>query len=189
MSKHYEIAIIVGSLRKESITRKVAHSLIENAPESFKCTFLEIGDLALYNEDLETANAPASWLRFRQNISTSDAVLFLTPEYNRSLSGCIKNAIDVGSRPEGMNVFDGKPAGVVSVTPYKMGAFGANHILRQSLVYLNMPVMQQPEAYIGGAAELFNQDGSLKTEETKQIFTTFMKAYEKWIVTISAGTA
>ena len=187
MPQQYEIAIIVGSLRKESHTKKVAQALVANGPPSFKCTFLEIGDLPLYNEDLETANPPAPWTRFRGEVSKADAVLFFTPEYNRSLSGCIKNAIDVGSRPAGKNVFAGKPAGVVSVTPYNLGAFGANHILRQSLVYLNMPVMQQPEAYFSNAGNLLNADGSVKTEETKKIFTTFMKSFEKWIATTSAS--
>jgi NAD(P)H-dependent FMN reductase len=121
-----KVALLVGSLRKASLTRKVANALITVAPSSLKCSFAEIGDLPLYNEDLEP-DAPAPWTRFRSEMRNRDAVLFLTPEYNRSVPGSLKNAIDVGSRPSGKSVFDGVPAGVVSVTPYRLGAFGANH--------------------------------------------------------------
>jgi NAD(P)H-dependent FMN reductase/ketosteroid isomerase-like protein len=179
MNTRFEIAIIVGSLRKGSFTNKVAHALVKNAPASMHCTFIEIGGLPLYNEDLED-KVPA-WKRFRAQIAASDAVLFLTPEYNRSISACIKNAMDVGSRPQNKSVWDAKPAGVVSVTPYKMGAFGANHILRQSLVYLNMPVMQQPEAYIGDAGTLFGRGNKLKDAKTKKRLADFMGAWEQWI--------
>lgn len=174
-----KVAILVGSLRKASLTRKVANALITVAPSSLKCSILEIGDLPLYNEDLET-EAPAPWTRFRSEMRASDAALFLTPEYNRSMPGSIKNAIDVGSRPPGKSVFDGMPAGVVSVTPYKLGAFGANHAIRQTFVFLNMPAMQQPEAYIGGAAELFDDAGALKNDDTRVFLTKFMTAFETW---------
>jgi ketosteroid isomerase-like protein len=96
----------------------------------------------------------------------------------------LKNALDIGSRPQGKNIWDGKPAGVVSVTPYKMGAFGANHHVRQALVYLNMPAMQQPEAYIGGAADLFDDDGNLANEETRRFLKRFMAAFEQWVTTL-----
>jgi chromate reductase, NAD(P)H dehydrogenase (quinone) len=185
MGARIDVAVLVGSLRKASLTRKVARALIENSPTSFNATIREIGDLPMYNEDLE-GQAPA-WERFRKDIATADAVLFATPEYNRSVPGCLKNAVDVGSRPSGKSVWDGKPAGIVSVTPYKLGAFGANHHLRQSLVFLNMPVMQQPEAYISGAGELFGEDGSLKNEETRQFFTKFMSSFEHWISRFSSG--
>ena len=183
-----EIAVLIGSLRKDSLTKKVAHAVIEYAPSSIHCTLPEIGDLPLYNQDLED-NVPPAWSRFRAEIARARAVLFLTPEYNRSIPACLKNAIDVGSRPEGKNVFDGLPAGVISVTPYKMGAFGANHILRQSLVFLNMPVMQQPEAYIGGAGDLFDEHGTLKNEETKKFLTQFMDAFTHWGTMIATATA
>ena len=185
MGARFDIAVLVGSLRKASFTRKAAGALIASSPASFNATIVEIGDLPLYNEDLEGQTAP--WDRFRKEIAGVHAVLFTTPEYNRSVPGGLKNAVDVGSRPSGRSVWDGKPAGIVSVTPSRLGAFGANHHLRQSLVFLNMPVMQQPEAYISGAGELFAEDGSLKNEETKQFFTKFMSSFEHWISRFSDG--
>jgi NAD(P)H-dependent FMN reductase/ketosteroid isomerase-like protein len=177
-----KVAVLVGSLRKESLTRKVANALIALAPNALECSVLEIGGLPLYNEDLD-GEPPAAWTAFRSEIKSRDAVLFLTPEYNRSIPACLKNAVDVGSRPEGKNLWDGLPAGVVSVTPYKMGAFGANHALRQTFVFLNMPVMQQPEAYIGGAGELFDEKGNLKSSETREFLAKFIDAFATWIGT------
>ena len=173
-------AIVVGSLRAGSFSRKVAKALIAHAPRSLACRIVEIGEMPLYNEDLE-GDAPASWTRFRDEIRDVDAILFVTPEYNRSIPACLKNAVDVGSRPSGKSVFDGMPAGVVSVTPYKLGAFGANHALRQTFVFLNMPVMQQPEAYISNAGDLFADDGKLKSEDTDKFLRTFMDKFAAWI--------
>src|ERR1700742_1124685 len=175
----FKVAVIVGSLRKKSLTRKVAKAMMSVAPENLSCSFVEIGDLPLYNEDLDE-NPPASWTRFRSEVGSHDAMLFLTPEYNRSLSGCLKNAVDVGSRPGGENSFDGKPAGVVSVTPYKLGAFGANHALRQTFVYLDIPVMQQPEAYIGGARDLLDEHGEVRSPEAAKMLEGFMRAFAGW---------
>jgi NAD(P)H-dependent FMN reductase len=177
-----DVVVLVGSLRKASLTRITAKSLIALAPSSLRCEIEEIGDLPLYNEDLET-DVPESWRRFRARIKACDAILFATPEYNRSIPGCLKNALDVGSRPKGANVFDRLPAGIVSVTPFKLGAFGANHALRQCFVFLNMPAMQQPEAYIGDAANLFDERGTLKVESTRQFLTTFMTSLAKWFET------
>jgi NAD(P)H-dependent FMN reductase/ketosteroid isomerase-like protein len=185
-SRAASIAVIVGSLRKDSFSRKVAQALIARAPAPLACHIVEIGDLPIYNEDLD-AKPPASWTRFRAQIGAADAILFVTPEYNRSVPGCLKNAIDVGSRPQGENLFDGLPAGVVSVTPYKMGAFGANHALRQTFVYLNLLVMQQPEAYIGGAAELFDKAGTLTSDDTKTFFDRFLMAFDTWVTNIRGG--
>jgi NAD(P)H-dependent FMN reductase len=179
----FKVAVIVGSLRKKSLTRRVAKAMMSVAPANLECRLIEIGDLALYNEDLEE-RPPASWQRFRSDVEAHDAVLFLTPEYNRSFSGCIKNAVDVGSRPEGENLFEGKPAGVVSVTPYKLGAFGANHALRQTFVYLNIPAMQQPEAYISDAANLFGSNGEFEREDTREFFSKYMAAFARWVETI-----
>lgn len=180
------VAVIVGSLRKESLTKKFAVALLNRAPKNLTCSFIEIGDLPLYNEDLDDT-PPATWQRFRDAIKKSDGILFLTPEYNRSVPGCLKNAVDVGSRPQGGSVFDGKPTAVVSVTPYKLGAFGANHALRQTFVFLNMPVMQQPEAYIGGAGELLDARGELRDKDTQALCTKFMEAFAHWIDTVNAG--
>lgn len=183
MPNHFDVAILIGSLRKASLTRKVAQALTSLAPERLRCRIVEIGDLQMYNQDLDD-HPPASWIRLRKDIATAQAVLILTPEYNRSVPACLKNALDIGSRPAGENAWNGKPTGVVSVTPYKLGAFGANQHVRQALVYLNMPVMQQPEAYIGGAAELFDEQGKLKNAETQKILKQYMTAFERWVATL-----
>ena len=156
MGKVYNVAVLVGSLRKDSLNRKVALALAELSPASLKLDIVEIGDLALYNEDIDVTPPPASYSTFRDQVRPADAVLFVTPEYNRSVPGVLKNAIDVGSRPYGQSVFSGKPGAVISVSPGAIGGFGANQHLRQSLVFLNVPCMQQPEAYLGGAGDAFD---------------------------------
>src|SRR4029077_14311826 len=171
-----QVAVIVGSLRKESLSRKIAQNVIERARGRLECRLVEIGDLPLYNDDLESAE-PATWRRFRGEISAASAVLFVTPEYNRSIPGVLKNAVDVGSRPSGRSVFRGKPAGVISQTPHKLGAFGANQALRQTFVFLDMPVLQQPEVYIGGSAELLDARGQLKSAETVKLIDSFIDAF------------
>jgi chromate reductase len=175
------VATIVGSLRKESYNRKMAHALADLAAPGMKLEIVEIGDLPLYNEDLEKNSPPAQWLAFRDRIRPFDAVLFVTPEYNRSVPGVLKNAIDVGSRPYGKSVWSGKPAAVVSVSPGAIGGFGANHHLRQSLVFLDMPALQQPEAYIGGAAKLFDDKGNLTNDGTRDFLKSFLQKFATWI--------
>jgi chromate reductase len=141
---------------------------------------VEIGGLPLYNQDDEASPSPAV-TAFRQHIGACDAVLFVTPEYNRSVPGVLKNAIDVGSRPSGKSVWSGKPAAVISISPGAMGAFGANHHLRQSLVFLDMPTLAQPEAYIGFAAELFDESGAIKKHDTKRYLEKVLGAFARWI--------
>ena len=175
------VAVMVGSLRKDSINRKVALALVALAPESLRCSFVEIGDLPLYNQDLDTAAPPPAWTAFRASIRAADALLFVTPEYNRSVPGALKNAIDVGSRPSGQNVWNGKPGAVVSVTQGALGAFGANHALRQTLVFVNVPVMAQPEAYLGRAAALFDAEGKLTDDSTREFLKKFAAAFAQWI--------
>ena len=136
----------------------------------------------MFNEDLE-ATPPSEWVAFREQIVAADGLLFLTPEYNRSVPGVLKNAIDVGSRPYGQNLWDGKPGAVVSVSIGNISGFGANHHLRQSLTFINVPAMAQPEAYIGGAAELFDDKGNLTNDSTKEFLKSFMVAFEKWVDT------
>jgi chromate reductase len=181
MSTPYNVAVIVGSLRKDSISRKAALALADLAPETLTLSAVEIGDLPLYDEDVEADGPPEAWTRFREQVKASDAVLFVTPEYNRSVPGGLKNAIDVGSRPYGASAFAGKPAAVMSISPGALGAFGANHHLRQSLVFLDMPVLQQPEAYIGGAGSLFDEHGEVAEEGTKMFFQSFAEAFSNWI--------
>ncbi|MDY7565662.1 NAD(P)H-dependent oxidoreductase [Pseudomonas sp. RTC3] len=180
MSQVYTIAVVVGSLRKDSINRKVARALVALAPSSLKLNIVEIGDLPLYNEDIDSDSPPAAYTAFRQQISAADGVLFVTPEYNRSVPGVLKNAIDVGSRPYGKSAWDGKPGAVVSASPGAIGGFGANHHLRQSLVFLNVPCMQQPEAYLGNAGTFFDAAGTV-SEQTKPFLQTFMNAFAAWV--------
>ncbi len=175
-----KVAVLVGSLRKDSINRKVAHAFIELAPSSLKLEIIEIGQLPLYNQDGD-ANPPQPWSDFRQRIKAADAVLFVTPEYNRSVPAPLKNAIDVGSRPYGQSVWNGKPGAVVSASPSAIGGFGANHHLRQSLVFLNVPAMQQPEAYLGHADKFFDASGKLTNESTRKFLQDFMTAFAAWI--------
>lgn len=174
------VAVVIGSLRSQSWSRKLANEIIRRAQEKLTCTVLEIGDLPLYNEDMEEQPPPA-WQRFRQQIDASDAVLFVTPEYNRSVPGVLKNAVDVGSRPGGRNHWAGRPAAVVSQTPYKLGAFGANHALRQTFSFLDMPVLQQPEMYIGGIGEKFDPAGKLTDPELGKLLDTFIARFADWI--------
>ena len=181
MSTTPNVAVLVGSLRKESFTRKVAKALIELAAPALKLEIVEIGTLPFYNQDLETENPPAEWVTFRDRIRPADAVLFATPEYNRSVPAVLKNAIDVGSRPYGKSVFDKKPAAVVSVSPGVIGGFGANQHLRQSLVFLNMPPLQMPEAYIGGADKLFDENGKLTNNSTREFLSKYLQAFAAWI--------
>ncbi len=175
-----KIAVLVGSLRKESFTRKTAKALIALAPESLALEIIEIGGLPLYNQDLEET-PPDAWTEFRERLKGFDALLFVTPEYNRSVPAVLKNAIDVGSRPYGKNIWDGKPGAVVSVSPGALGAFGANHHLRQSLVFLNVPTMAQPEAYVGGAAKLFDERENLTNDSTREFLKKFMSAFADWV--------
>jgi len=178
-----DVAVLVGSLRKDSLNRKTARALAELAPGNLKLDIVEIGDLPLYNQDLDTETPPPKWQTFRDRIRRADAVLFVTPEYNRSVPGALKNAIDVGSRPYATSAWNKKPAAVVSVSPGAIGGFGANHHLRQSLVFLNMPAMQQPEAYIGGAEKLFDASGKLTVEPTRDFLRKFLQAFAAWIET------
>ncbi|MDO5673747.1 MAG: NAD(P)H-dependent oxidoreductase [bacterium] len=182
-----KIAVLIGSLRKDSFNRKLAHFLVQSAPAPLQLEIVEIGDLPMYNEDLETANAPASWTEIRKKIAACDGLLFLTPEYNRSVPAALKNVLDVGSRPWGQNVWNGKPAAVISLSLGALGGFGANHHLRQSLTCLNVPVLQQPEAYIGNAPSFFDDKGNFVKEDTKEFLTSFMQAFAAWVDKFSAN--
>ena len=180
MAATRNVAVLVGSLRKDSLNRKMAHALIRVAPAELALAIVEIGGLPLFNVDDE-ADPPAAVTEFKSAIGKADALLFVTPEFNRSMPGALKNALDVGSRPYGKSVWSGKPGAVVSVSPGAIGGFGANHHLRQSLVFLNVPAMPQPEAYIGGAAALFGPDGALVNDSTREFLTKFMLAFAQWI--------
>ena len=175
-----DVAVLVGSLRQNSYNKKMARALARLAPDTLVLSPVEMGDMALYNEDLE-ADPPAPWGRFRRAIAAAGALLFVTPENNRSIPAVLKNAVDVGSRPWGKSVWNGKPAAVISVSPGALGGFGANHHLRQSLTGVNVAVMPCPEAYIGGAAKLFDADGELVDTAIVAFATEFMRAFATWI--------
>jgi chromate reductase len=179
-----DIAVFVGSLRKESFSRKLANVLKTVSPSELALDIVEIGELPLYNQDLEE-NPPASWKTLRERVRRATGVLFVTPEYNRSLPAVLKNAIDVASRPYGKNAWDGKPGGVVSLSPGAPGAFGANHHLRQSLVFLNVMAMQQPEAYISGADKLFDAAGNIADTSKREFVTQYMKAFAAWVARVA----
>ena len=136
--------------------------------------------MPLYNQDLDDT-PPEPWEILRRSVRSASAVLFVTPEYNRSVPGVLKNAIDIASRPYGQNVFDGKPAAIVSQTPGTMGGFGANHALRQSLVFLNMPTLPQPEVYLANVASMFDDAGALTNDATRSFLASFMQAFAEWI--------
>lgn len=187
----YKIAILVGSLRKGSLNRKVARSICAIRGDNLDCTMVEIGDLPLYNQDYDNQpDEPAAYRRFREQIAAADGVLFCTPEYNRGVPGVLKNAIDVGSRPAGKSVWNGKPAAIVSASPGSIGGFGANHQLRQACVFLNMPVMQQPEAYLGHVTDdSFDADGCLKNGPLRELVEKLAHAFHDWVDLIHRARA
>jgi len=177
----YKIAIIVGSLRQGSINRKVARSICGLRNANLDCSLIEIGDLPLYNQDLD-GNTPEQWTRFRKQVGEADGVLFCSPEYNRGIPGVLKNAIDVGSRPYGQSVFDKKPGAIVTASPGSIGGFGANHQIRQAAVFLNMPIMQQPETYLGHVGDdSFDDSGCLKEGPLKELIKTLAHAFHDWV--------
>jgi len=175
-----KIGVLVGSLRKGSYTRMVAKAMCGLNPD-LQCEIIEIAALTMYNQDLDTDSPPRDWVDFRDRIRACDAILFATPEYNRSVPGVLKNAIDVGSRPYGKSSWSRKPAAVVSVSPGALGAFGANQHLRQSFVFLDMPALQQPEAYIGGAGGIFDEHGGIAKEDTRAFVEKFLAAFAAWV--------
>lgn len=182
MTKPKDIAVLVGSLRRDSINRKAARALIELAPPELSLETIEIGELPHYNEDFDrdAGSTPATYTAFRKRLASADGFLFLTPEYNRSLPGVLKNAIDVGSRPYGHSIWQGKPAAIISLSLGALGGFGANHHLRQALVGLDVPTMQQPEAYIGGGDKLFDAEGRLAMDSTRRFLQQYLERFAAW---------
>ncbi|MDD4970691.1 MAG: NAD(P)H-dependent oxidoreductase [Paludibacter sp.] len=175
-----KIAILIGSLRTGSFNRKVAKAVIALAPETLALEIVEIGQLQLYNQDLDV-DPPKEWKEFREKIREFDGILFFTPEYNRSFTAVLKNALDIGSRPPAKSVWSGKPGGIVSVSPGRLGGFGANHHLRQVLFGVNIHAMIQPEAYISDAAGLFNENEQLIDEHARTLLTKFINSFAEWV--------
>lgn len=183
-----KIGVFVGSLRRESFSRSVANAAVALAPADLALRFIEIGDLPMFNQDFDDdGNTPEAWVRFREEVSKLDGFLFVTPEYNRSMPAVLKNALDVASRPYGHNVWSGKPGGIISVSPGSLGGFGANHHLRQPLMFLNVLLLQQPEAYIGKVSDLLDEKGGLADESTRSFLKNYMDEFAKWMGTVSAS--
>lgn len=173
------IAIIVGSLRKESINRQLAHAVAKMAPANVVFQEVAIGDLPLYNQDAD-GNEVAAVQHFRSAIRAADAVLFITPEYNRSMSGVLKNALDQGSRPYGQSVWEGKPAAVMGMSLGAIGTAMAQQHLRNVLAYLNMPTLGQPEMFLHFKEGFFTVDGSVG-EQSHAYVQKFVDQLVAWI--------
>ncbi len=184
MSK-YTVGIFIGSLRKDAFTRSVANYFVSNAPHDVQFKIVEINQLSMYNQDLD-GTPPAEWVKFREQVSALDGLLFVTPEHNRSFPAALKNALDIASRPYGASVWNGKPGGVISVSPGALGGFGANHQLRQVLSFLNIPIMQQPEAYIGNIMASLDTDGVVADDSLKGFLKQYQDALAKWVTVINA---
>lgn len=174
-----KVAVIVGSLRKDSFNHKLALALAKLAPADFRLEVAQIGDLPLYNQD-DDANQADSVKRLKATVAGSQALLFVTPEYNRSMPGVLKNALDHGSRPYGQNAWGGKPAGVIGVSVGAIGTALAQQHLRNVLAYLNVPTLGQPEAFIQAKDGLFNADGSIG-EASKAFLQGWMDQYVAWV--------
>lgn len=179
-----KVAIIIGSIRKESFNRKVANEMIRLAPEGLALEIIEIKDLTFFNEDIEN-DPPQSWIDYKNQIEENDAILFISPEYNRTIPGVLKNAMEIGARPPKKNSWKEKPGAVVTVTPGAIGGLGANQTIREAAVSLNIPMMQQPEAYIGQIKDKLMEDGKTVNEKTEKFITDFLVAFEKWITKLS----
>ena len=180
MDPPFDVVALVGSLRRDSYTRRLTQALAQLASPTLRLEIVGIGDLPLYNQDDE-ATPPATWVDFRGRVKRADAILFATPEYNRSVPACLKNAIDVGSRPRGQSAWKGKPAAVVSASPGTLGGFSANTHLRQSLMTLDVPTMPGPELYMAHVDQLLDSSGQFTNPATRDHAAAFMQAFEAWI--------
>ncbi|MDD2363996.1 MAG: NAD(P)H-dependent oxidoreductase [Eubacteriales bacterium] len=172
-----KVGVLVGSLRKESYTKKLAENLVEYFPEDYETEFIEIGNLPFYNEDLDAGDPPEEYVKFREKMHDKDAFLFVTPEYNRSVPAVLKNALDVGSRPYGHSVWAGKTGAIVSNSPSNLSGFGANHHLRQSMVFLDVQMLHQPEAYIANVADLLDDEGKVNNEGSRKFLKSVIDAF------------
>jgi chromate reductase len=180
MAAPYNVVVIVGSLRKEAYTLKVANALAKLAPDTLKLDVVTLYDISFFNQDLE-ATPPADWLAFREKLQKSNGVLFVTPEYNRSIPGVLKNAIDVGSRPYGKSSFLGKPIGIVSNSPGVLGGVNAAMNLKQLLPGITGPIMGQPEIYLVGVGDAFDSEGNLTKEPMQKVMKQYIDAYAAWV--------
>lgn len=171
-----KVGIILGSLRKNSFSEQVAKNVVQLFPSDVETEFIEIGNLPLYNQDYDEQEIE-EYTAFRNKIKELNGVLFVTPEHNRSFPAALKNALDVGSRPYGSNVWNEKVAGIISHSPSNLSGFGANHHLRQPLAFLNMYVVQQPEVYLANVHELLDENGKINNEDTVQFLQGFVNEF------------
>jgi chromate reductase, NAD(P)H dehydrogenase (quinone) len=181
MELSYPVAVLVGSLRANSLSGSIARALMARAPQSLHMFIVPIDSLPLYNSDTDD-NPPQAYVDFRRAIASASAVLFVTPEYNRGVPGALKNAIDIGSRPYGQNAFDGKPAAIVSQSPGSIGGALANHALRPTLMFLNMPTLTQPEMYLSHSADMLDSDGQPASDSVANLLDGFLQEFECWVV-------
>jgi chromate reductase len=176
MTGPHEVVVIVGSLRKESFSLKIANALAKLAPATLKLNVVTLHGISFFNQDLESA-PPADWLTFRETLQKSNGVLFIAPEYNRSIPGVLKNAIDVGSRPYGKSSFNGKPTGIISNSPGPLGGISAAKHLQNILPGICGPIMQQPEIYLGSVGDAFNDKGELAKESLQTVLKQYIEAF------------
>jgi chromate reductase len=176
----YSVAVIVGSLRKHSFSLRIAQAFAKLAPASLKLNIVTLNDLSFFNQDLEAA-PPADWVKFREAVQASDAVIFVSPEYNRSVSGVLKNAIDVGSRPYGKSSFNGKPTGIVVSSPGPIGGLGAALSLRQTLPGIVGPIMAQPEIYLNAVGDAFSEQGDIVKESIRPVMQAYIDAFAAFV--------
>jgi len=176
----HNVAAIVGSLRKESFTLKIANALAKLAPDTLKLNVITLNDLSFFNQDLEAA-PPADWLAFRDKLQKSNGILFVTPEYNRSIPGVLKNAIDVGSRPPGKSSFLGKPIGIVSASPGPLGGVSAAKHLQNILPGISGPILGQPEIYLNGVGDAFDEKGNLVKEALQKVLQQYLTAFAAFV--------
>jgi len=176
----HHIVTIVGSLRKESFSLKIANALAKLAPVSLKLEVTTLGGISFFNQDLEAA-PPADWLAFRERLQKSNGVIFVSPEYNRSIPGVLKNAIDVGSRPYGKSSFVGKPTGIISNSPGPLGGVSAAKHLQNILPGISGPIMGQPETYLSGIGDAFNDNGELIKEPVQKLLQQYLEAFAGFV--------
>src|ERR1700757_2238411 len=184
MTTPHNVVVIVGSLRKESFSLKIANALTKLAPDALKLNVVTLHDISFFNQDLEAA-PPADWLAFREMIQKSNGVLFITPEYNRSIPGVLKNAIDVASRPYGKSCFLGKPAGIISNSPGPLGGVSAAKHLQNILPGISGPIMGQPETYLNGIGDAFNEKGELIKEPVQKLLQQYLEAFAAFVEKLS----
>jgi chromate reductase len=184
----FKVAVIVGSLRKDSMNLKLGRALAKLGKDKFDAQFLQIGDLPLFNQDLE-ANFPAQATRLKNEVSSADAVLFVTPEYNRGMPGPLKNAIDWCSRPYGKNSFAGKPAAICGASPGSIGSACSQHNLKPTLNYLDVALMGQPELYLHFTEGLIDAEGNIGNDNTRKFLQGFVDKFAAWVENQSACAA